>query len=198
MRTPYHRHVLAGALLATLLIASTATTCAYSQTVDVAKLTGANTTGAAAQIQTRAKVIGVNVAAHTVTLHGIGGRTFDVTVSPEVGDINKLQIGDTVDIVYRESLLIHADKVKSNGIRERIDTTNVLPASEGVAGSSTTVQVLGTIEKVDLKKRQVTLRGPLQTGTIQVGPDVSLASLKVGDSIRAVYVIATAVKVTRN
>ena len=94
MRTPYHRHVLAGALLATLLIASTATTCAYSQTVDVAKLTGADTTGAAAQIQTRAKVIGVNVAAHTVTLHGIGGRTFDVTVSPEVGDINKLHSGN--------------------------------------------------------------------------------------------------------
>jgi hypothetical protein len=59
------------------------------------------------------------------------------------------------------------------------------------------VQVLATIEKVDVKRRLITLRGPLRTGTVKAGPDVSLADLKVGDSVRAVYITATAVKVTR-
>jgi hypothetical protein len=132
-----------------------------------------------------------------VTLRGVGGRIFEVTVGPEVGDISKLKIGDAVQIAYQESLLIHADRVKSNGIRERIDSTEVLPASGGVAASAHRVQVLGTVQKVDAKTRLVTLRGPLRTVTVRAGPDISIADLKVGDSVSAEFITATAVKVTR-
>lgn len=158
---------------------------------------GPNMSGTATLIQTRATVIGVDVASHTATLRGAGGRTFEVTVSPEVGDISKLKIGDAVEIAYQESLLIHADKVKSNGIRERIDSTEVIPASGGIAAAGHMVQVLATIEKVNAKTRLITLRGPLRTVAVKAGPDISLADLKVGDSIRAEFVTATAVKVTR-
>jgi Cu/Ag efflux protein CusF len=87
--------------------------------------------------------------------------------------------------------------VKSNGIRERIDSTEVLPASGGVAASAHRVQVLGTVQKVDAKTRLVTLRGPLRTVTVRAGPDISIADLKVGDSVSAEFITATAVKVTR-
>jgi hypothetical protein len=158
---------------------------------------GPNTAGAAALIETKAAVIGIDMTSRIVTLRGVGGRTFEVGVGPEVGDLSKLKIGDAVHIAYQESLLIHADKVKSNGIRERIDSTEVLPASGGVAASAHRVQVLATVQKVDAKKRLVTLRGPLRTVTIKAGPDISLADLRVGDSVSAEFVTATAVKVTR-
>jgi Cu/Ag efflux protein CusF len=158
---------------------------------------GPNTAGVATLIQTNATVIGIDVTSRTVTLRGVGGRTFDVTVGPEVGDISKLKIGDAVQIAYQESLLIHADRVKSNGIRERIDSTEVLPASGGVAASVHRVQVLGTVQKVDANTRLVTLRGPLRTVTLRAGPDISIADLKVGDNVSAEFVTATAVKVTR-
>jgi hypothetical protein len=193
-----HCFILSSTLLLTFVVTATLTPLASAQSLAVISGTAPNTIGAATVVRTKAIVIGIDIASGSATLRGSGGRTFDVTVSPEVGDLRKLRIGDMVDIAYQASLLIHADKVKSNGIRERIETTEILPASGGIAASAHTVQVLATIEKVDLKRRLVTLRGPLRTGTIEAGPDVSLADLKVGDSVRAELSTATAVHVTRN
>jgi Cu/Ag efflux protein CusF len=169
----------------------------FAQSATEVAAVGPHTAGVATLIRTDATVIGIDVTSRTATLRGVGGRIFDVTVGPEVGDISKLKIGDAVQIAYQESLLIHADRVKSNGIRERIDSTEVLPASDGVAASAHRVQVLGTVQKVDAKTRLVTLRGPLRTVTVRAGPDISIADLKVGDSVSAEFVTATAVKVTR-
>lgn len=193
-----HRIVVSSLLMVAFVAAMTLAPHASAQDVAVVSATGPGTVGAATVIRTKAIVIGIDLDSRTATLRGVGGRTFDVTVSPEVGDMRKLRIGDNVDIAYRASLLIHADKVKSDGIRERVVTDEVLPASGGIAASAHTVQVLATIEKVDVKKRLVTLRGPLRTGMIEVGPDVSLAGLKVGDSVRAELSTATAVHVTRD
>jgi hypothetical protein len=169
----------------------------FAQSATEVAAVGPHTAGVATLIQTSATVIGIDVASRTATLRGVGGRIFEVTVGSEVGDISKLKIGDTVQIAYQESLLIHADRVKSNGIRERIDSTAVLPASDGVAATAHRVQVLGTIQKVDPKTRLVTLRGPLRTVTVKAGPNISIADLKAGDSVSAEFITATAVKVTR-
>ncbi|MEZ2354372.1 hypothetical protein [Caballeronia sp. RCC_10] len=192
------RALNSGLLMLPLGAAVTVVPRAYAQQVAVLTATADGTIGTAVLLQTKAVVIGIDLASRTATLRGVGGRIFDVTVSPEIGDLRKLRIGDKVDIAYRASLLVHAEKAKSDGIRERIDTTEVLPASGGVAASAHTVQVLATIEKVDVKKRLITLRGPLRTGTIEVGPDVQLAGLVVGDSVRAELATATAVRVTRD
>ncbi|SAL64204.1 hypothetical protein [Caballeronia humi] len=196
-------HLLSARLFSTsafwlvVLAAMCLTRPVSAQSLTEVAAVGPNTAGAATLIQTRATVIGVDAASRTATLRGVGGRIFEVTVSPEVGDISKLKIGDAVEIAYQESLLIHADKVKSNGIRERIDSTEVIPASGGIAAAGHMVQVLATIENVNAKTRLITLRGPLRTVAVKVGPDISLEDLKVGDSIRAEFVTATAVKVTR-
>lgn len=182
-------------VIAVLMLAQSAS---YAQKVTLLDGAGPNGVGAAALIETKATVIAVDAAAYSATLKGSGGRTFDVTVSPEVGDIGKMRVGDKVDIAYQESILVHLDKVKSNGIRERVDETAILPASGGVAASAHRVLVLATIEKLDPEKRLVTLRGPLRSGTIKAGPDIHFADLKVGDTVSAEFVTATAVRVTRD
>ncbi|MDB5832056.1 MAG: hypothetical protein JWR14_1886 [Caballeronia sp.] len=111
---------------------------------------------------------------------------------------SKLQIGDTVHIKYENAALIRATKVASDGIRERVDETATIPASGGSTATARRVQVLATVQKVDHAKRTITIRGPNKTETLQAGPDVSLKGIKVGDSVHAEFIEATAVLVTRN
>ncbi|SAK72812.1 hypothetical protein AWB76_04595 [Caballeronia temeraria] len=153
--------------------------------------------GAAAIAQVQARVVGIDPTTNSVSLQGPSGRVVEVAVRPEVGDVKKLQLGDIVNIDYRSALLVAATKVKSNGIRERIDTEATIPASGGVAAQARVVEVIGTIERVDTKKRLVTLRGPNRTVTLQAAPDVSLAGLKAGDMVHARFESATAVQVMR-
>ena len=91
-----------------LIVVPVALVCmnASAQSLGVVTAVGPNTVGAAAVIQTKATVIGIDAASYSTTLKGVGGRTFDVTVSPDVGDVSKLQIGDLVDIAYHESVLM--------------------------------------------------------------------------------------------
>lgn len=153
--------------------------------------------GAAAVAQVQARVVGIDPVTNSVSLQGPAGRVVDVAVNPEIGDVKKLQLGDIVNIEYRSALLVRATKVKSNGIRQRIDTEAAIPASGGVMAQARVVEVIGTIERVDAKNRRVTLRGPSHTVTLDVAPDVSLAGLKAGDTVQAKFESATAVQVLR-
>jgi Cu/Ag efflux protein CusF len=154
--------------------------------------------GAAMVAQVQARVVGIDAVNNSVALRGPAGRIVEVAVNPEVGDVKKLQLGDIVNIEYRNALLVRATKVKSNAIRERIDTEAAIPASGGVTAKARVVEVIGTIEHVDAKNRRVTLRGPNQTVTLAAAPDVSLAGLKKGDMVHARFESATAIQVMRD
>ncbi|BCQ25273.1 copper-binding protein [Caballeronia sp. NK8] len=154
--------------------------------------------GAAAIAEIQARVVGIDPVTNSVSLQGPQGRVAEVAVNPEIGDVKKLQLGDIVNIQYRSALLVRATKVKSDGIRQRIDTEAAIPASGGVMAQARVVEVIGTIERVDAKKRRVTLRGPSRTVTLDVAPDVSLAGLKAGDTVQAQFESATAVQVLRS
>ncbi|WP_322031128.1 hypothetical protein [Paraburkholderia sp. J76] len=150
------------------------------------------------EVQTSATVVSVDAATNSVTLRGARRNVVTIAVDPSIGDVSKLKPGDHVNIVYKEALLLRAEKVATRGIRSRVDTVATMPASGGVAGTAHSVQVIATVEKIDRKSRKVALRGPRQTVVVVAPPDVPLESLKVGDSIRADYVAATAVHVTRD
>ncbi|SAK92774.1 hypothetical protein AWB77_05222 [Caballeronia fortuita] len=154
--------------------------------------------GAAAIAHVQARVVGIDPVTNSVSLQGPAGRVVDVAVDPQIGNVGKLKLGDVVNIEYRSALLVSATKVKSNGIRERIDTQATIPASGGVMAQARVVEVIGTIERVDAKKRRVTLRGPSRTVTLDVAPDVQLAGLKAGDMVHARFESATAVQVMRD
>lgn len=182
------------ALVACAVLAFTAIGSASAQD-DAASAPTAR--GAAAIAQVQARVVGIDPTTNSVSLQGPSGRVVEVAVNPQIGDVKKLQLGDTVNIEYRGALLVRATKVKSNGIRQRIETEAAIPASGGVTAEARTVEVIGTIERVDAKNRRVTLRGPNRTVTLDVAPDVPLAGLKAGDMVQAQFESATAVQVLR-
>ncbi|MFC0401198.1 hypothetical protein [Paraburkholderia rhizosphaerae] len=167
---------------------------AYAQ--DSLASTAEGVIGAVQPVHIQAKIIAIDAASRMVTLQGAGGRTAMIVVSDQVPGFDKLKVGDNVDAEYKNALLVTAEKVKGadKGIRERVESRVYQPASGGYQ-SARQIEVLATVEKIDRKKRTVKLRGAYQTQTLDVGPDVDLKDLKVGDTVHAVFVSAAAVKI---
>jgi len=153
--------------------------------------------GAVALLHVQARVVAIDPATNSVTLRGPQGgeETFDV--NPQAADVSKLHIGDIVTIAYKKAMLVGVDKLAPNGIRQRIDTEVTQPAANGVVASARRVEVVATVRKIDRKNRTITLRGTKRTETLDVSPDIPLEKLKVGDSVRAVFVSAVAASVER-
>lgn len=154
--------------------------------------------GAAVLLHVQARVVEIHPDSNSVTLRGPQGNLSVIDVNPDVADVKKLQVGDIVNIAYQKAVLIGVDKLAASGIRKRIDTELAQPASGGVVASARRVEVVATVQKIDRKNRTVTLRGPTRTETLDVAPDISLEALKVGDSVRAVFVSAAAASVSRD
>ncbi|WP_395063760.1 hypothetical protein [Paraburkholderia silvatlantica] len=171
----------------------------YAQTApDAAPESAPNAALQIGEVQTTATVVSIDAATNSVTLRGARRNLVTVSVDPAVGDVSKLKPGDHVNILYKEALLLRAEKVATRGIRSRVDTVATTPASGGMTATARSVQVIATVEKIDRKSRKIALRGPNRTVVVVAPPDVPLESIKVGDSIRADYVGATAVHVTRD
>ncbi|GAB5094726.1 hypothetical protein P9250_11355 [Caballeronia sp. LP006] len=152
----------------------------------------------AAVAQVQAHVVGIDPVTNSVALKGPAGRVVEVAVNPQVADVKKLKIGDTVNIEYRNAVLMRAVKAKPGAIRERVDTQATVPATNGVTAQARTVEILATIQHIDKKKREITLRGPTHTVTLAVAPDLSLDGLKSGDMVHAQFESATAIQVLRD
>jgi Cu/Ag efflux protein CusF len=159
--------------------------------------TGRHEVGVKAFRHIQARVAGIDPSYNSVTLRDAGGEMVVFEISPDIADVKTLQIGDTVNIAYRNAILTHADKVASNGIRERIETEVMQPASNGEVNSTRSVEFVATVLKIDRRNRKVTLRGPTQTQEFDVAPGLSLDSLRDGDSIRAEFISAAAASVVR-
>lgn len=159
--------------------------------------TGRHAVGVKALRHMQARVAGIDAAYNSVTLRDPRGEMTVIEISPDIADVKRLQLGDTVNVAYRNAILTHIDKVASNGIRERIETEVMQPASDGEVNSTRSVEFVATVLKIDRKNREVTLRGPTQTQEFDAAPALSLDSLKVGDSVRAEFISAVATSVVR-
>lgn len=158
---------------------------------------------AVAPVHVAAHIVGIDTAARTLDLKGPRGNVAVVAVNPEVAGFDQLKIGDKVDVLYKNALLLTANKVSGSdsGIRERVDTQTYAPGATNAPGktgyaSAHRVELIATVTKVDRKNRLVTLRGPYQSQTLAAAPEVQLADLKAGDTVHAVFESATAVQVT--
>ncbi|SOE86925.1 hypothetical protein SAMN05446935_7450 [Burkholderia sp. YR290] len=148
--------------------------------------------------QTKAIIFEIDVEHNSVALLQENGESIEVVVDRSVGDVSTLNTGDTVSITYRRALLLRADKSASNGIRERIDSGFTTAQSVGSSTSMHRIQAITTVERIDREKRQLTLRGPTSTVTMEASSDGLLDGINVGDSVRVDFVEATAIRISRD
>jgi hypothetical protein len=145
----------------------------------------------------QARVAGIDPLHNTLTLRDASGEMAVFELGPDISDVDKFQPGDTVSITYRNAILTRLSKIASSGIRERIETQVMQPASNGEVSSTRSVEFVATVLKIDRKNREVTLRGPTQTQELDAGPAISLDGLRVGDTVRAEFASAVAASVVR-
>jgi hypothetical protein len=186
---------------ALILTASAITTSVFAQTDSLAT-SAQKVVGAAQPVHLQAEIIGIDAATRTLTLRGTKGTVTTAVVSDEVKNFDQLKVGDRVDVLYKNALLVTAAKASGadKGIRKRVDTSVYTPASgaSGVSGfeSARQVEVLATVESINRKNGTITLRGPWRTDTFEIPHDMDTKNLKPGDMVHAVFVSAAAVEVT--
>jgi hypothetical protein len=155
---------------------------------------------AAPPIHLQATILSIDRKSRTVTVHG-PHRDAALVVSKDVPNFDRLQVGDKVDVTYKNAVLVTAQKVtgKDAGVRKRSDTQSYQPEgganAEGFESSRRT-EILATVEKVDAKRHTVTVRGPWRTETLDVPSWLQSQKLKKGDTVHAVFLSAAAVSVT--
>jgi hypothetical protein len=155
---------------------------------------GGMSVGGVSLNEMQARVLAIDPASNSVTVQGQDGQVVNIAVDPNLVKVSVLRVGDVLNIGYRNALLLQVEKTSSDGIRERRESTVAYPPQNGVVASARRVEVLATIQKIDPVRRQVTLRGPQRTETLDVSPDIALDKLKVGDTVRADFVSAVAVQ----
>ena len=167
----------------------------FAQDVLASAAQAAVASAAAAHVQ--AQIIGIDRASRVLTLRGPEGNEVDIEVGPRVGNFDQLNVGDTVDVLYKNALLVTADKVTGadKGIRKRVDTNVYIPASSGYEAARQ-VEVQASVQHIDSAKHQITLRGAYRTVTLDVAAKTDLKDVKVGDMVHAVFVSAYATHVT--
>jgi len=142
---------------------------------------------AGAEVEALVTVVSVDKAKRTVVFRGPRGNEVELQVPPEAQNLDQVKKGSVFRIKYAEAIAI---AITRGGAPSKGDEQNMQLAKKGAnpGGTATrTRHVSGVVEAIDLKTRYVALRGPQRSVSLQVGDDVKLEELKVGDRIAIAY-----------
>lgn len=139
--------------------------------VEVVKLTGT--------------VKAVDLQNKTVTVEGSGGRT--VTVNAQnARNLDQVKVGDKVNLRFTEELALFVRKGDAQPSATQADVVALAPKGEKPAGlMARTVELTGSVESIDPKKRTVDVKGPAgNVRTFHVDKAVkNFDQIKKGDQI---------------
>jgi len=168
------------------------------KTILLAAAAAALTGATSAQAQPKAAMVGAEVEAlvtvvsidkqkRTVVFRGPRGNEVELQVPPEAQNLDQVKKGSVFRVKYAEALAI---SITRGGAPSKGDEQKMQLAKKGATPGGTAVRtrhVSGRIEAIDLKNRYVAVRGPERTVSLEVGDDVKLEELKVGDRITIAY-----------
>ena len=127
----------------------------------------------------------VDLQNKTVTVEGSGGRT--VTVNAEnARNLDQVKVGDKVNVRYTEELALFVRKSDAQPSATQTDMVALAPKGEKPAGlMARTVELTGSVESIDPKKRTVDVKGPAgNVRTFHVDKAVkNFDQIKKGDQI---------------
>jgi len=147
-----------------------------------------------------AEVENINYETREVTLKDSEGKTVKITVEMSAGKLENVKKGDLVAIEYLESVeisLVSSDKLKAGVVAGAAVGTSD-PEKKPVEVKVAQVNVILTIEKIDLKNELVTLKdakGNIET--VKARNPENLRKGKVGDKVIITVTKAIGYKVTK-
>ena len=139
-----------------------------------------------------AVVQAINLETRRVTLRGEDGKDFSFIASEEVRNLPQVQVGDTVNVTYTESLAIDVKRA-DGGAPTTSESTGVTRAEPGqkpggtATSTVTTSAVITDIDRASNPNR-VTLKGPEGNyRVIEVKDSTKLDNVTDGDMVQATY-----------
>jgi hypothetical protein len=137
-------------------------------------------------VSTTATVNAIDTAKRMVTLKFTDGKTQTFKLGPEVKNFDQIKVGDQVKTTYAESIAVFVRKSDEKPSADEIQTIQVAPkgAKPGVLMTDT-FEVTAKVEKIDHKKRTITLKGPDgNQKTFPVDKSVkNFKNIKTGDEV---------------
>ena len=155
-------------------------------TVNVVKLTGT--------------VKAVDLQNKTVTVEGSGGKTVTVN-APNARNLDQVHVGDKVNLQYTEELALFVRKSDAQPSATQTETLTLAPKGQKPAGVvARTVELTGTVESIDAKKRTVSVKRPAgNVRTFHVDKAVkNFNQIKVGDQVVLRITEAVALSVVKS
>jgi ribosomal 50S subunit-recycling heat shock protein len=142
----------------------------------------------------------VDLQNKTVTVEGSGGRT--VTVNAQnARNLDQVKVGDKVNLRFTEELALFVRKSDAQPSATQIETVTLAPKGQKPAGVvARTVELTGTVESIDPKKRTVAVKGPAgNVRTFHVDKAVkNFNQIKVGDQVVLRITEAVALSVVKS
>jgi hypothetical protein len=159
----------------------------FSEEKKAAKKAGPKPAGAVVDvIEVTAAVDAVDAVQKTVTLRMPDGMSRTVKVGPEVRNFDQIKVGDKVKATFYESVAVLVAKTGEKPSVSDVRTVEVAPKGEKPgAVVVNTLEVTAKVEKIDYKKRTVSLKGPegnVKTFTVD-GSVKNFKNIKKGDDV---------------
>lgn len=145
-----------------------------------------------------ATVEAVDYENRLVTLRGPEGKQTVVEVSEAARNLPQVEVGDTVEVEYYQSVALFAQKPDGETEAEVTVSTARTPLGDKPgAGIAETVTIKATVQAIDYDTRMVVLQGPEgNTLTTKVDERVErFDDIRLGDEIVVQYTRAFAISV---
>ncbi len=149
--------------------------------------------------QLSATVKAIDLEKKMVTLEGKNGKIVTLNAK-NARNLDQVKVGDKVKVDYIEELAVYVTKSGTPREAEATQTVALAPKGAMPGGMVTnTIELQATVEKIDYKKRTVTLKGPEgKVRTFKVSTDVKrFKEVKKGDQVNLRYTEAFAINVVR-
>jgi hypothetical protein len=189
MRTQSSSGFIAAMVAATLLGQGCATSKKEQALPSVQE---SNTVTATATVQS------VDLQTRRVTLIGKGGKAYTFIAGPEVRNLDRVAVGDTVKVKYTESLALAVKR--SDGAKPELSGSESVerakPGQKPGGVATTVVAVSAKIVDIDRTANRVTLVGPEGNERVLLVQDPkNLEGVQVGDMVHATYTESVGISV---
>ena len=153
---------------------------------------------AAAAVEVRARVVGIDKATRTIDLRRPDGQVVSIVAGDEVKNFDQIKLGDDVVVQYVRALSLELLKSRSS-VAERDVKTDAVRAKPGErpgAAAGRQVRVIANVVAVDKKASTITHKGPRGNQVeLKVEDKRHFDVVKKGDQVEAIYTEAVAVSV---
>ncbi|MCP5426340.1 MAG: hypothetical protein H6970_14940 [Gammaproteobacteria bacterium] len=185
---------LSGTVIAADDLKAAATTMSVKQTVIPGKAIAQGE-----RVTVIAQVQAVDLKSRQLTVKNKQGDIFVIDVPEGVRRLDEINVGDLLEIQYKQALAIALSEVETGGINISQSKVDVVRADKDQPPAGVVreyVKAIATVAWIDKEARQVTLREARQTVTLKVPEDINLDNIEVGDQVRAIYGQELAMSIT--